>query len=134
MASSDMSMTWEKQGREDAEDADEGKAMTSSYLSNSSPADGKRQERNNIGERILLPKLVFIEGKRYGSSGVLYDRELIAYFSPSDSHLLRKDASACERGSWIVSMLERSLSSTASLRRQEYSACATAQSRLCADE
>ena len=56
MASNDMSTTREKQEREGAEDADEGEAMASSYLSNSLPADGKQQERNNVGERILLPE------------------------------------------------------------------------------
>ena len=70
MAPDGVNMTCTKQERGDASETEGGEATTSKHSSNSSPMDDEQREGSDAGKRMLLPKLAFLEGRRYGSSAV----------------------------------------------------------------
>ena len=78
MASDGVNTTRTEQEKGGVSEMEEEGITGSKCSAASSSADGEQCETSSAEKRTPLPMLVAIEGKRYGSDGILYDSELSA--------------------------------------------------------
>lgn len=107
MMSGGTNMTQREQETEGMQEAEEEEMVVPGSSSTTSTTNDEQRKKDDAEERALVP--IAIEGKRYGSKGMLHDSELTARSSHSDRRLFREDAYHHERKYKYLPMFQQQL-------------------------